>query len=209
MAQGELWLSRLTQDPSCENVSLKRLSDEVIRGPHHPCAGTHMEMHYTHSLVTVDTNTLFEGVQTTSDCQCDKPNNQSAHSRLRSVFGYFAERASPTGYEPQAQEQFEDFTWHNFASSQGDSMTSSNSSFSGSMTEVVAPTIFGTELYDLAPRDRSRKQESGWSSTENPHRQECQTVLQEKEPRSSSSAARHSQRTGAAAAQGGSKKSPC
>ena len=28
------------------------------------------------------------------------------------LFGYFAERASPTGYEPKAQQQFEDFTSH-------------------------------------------------------------------------------------------------
>ena len=65
----------------------------IRSGPLHPFARLHVAMHYTHSPVTVDTNTLVDDVQTTSDCQSDEPNNQSAHSRLRSGFGDFADRS--------------------------------------------------------------------------------------------------------------------
>ena len=87
-------------------------------------------------------------------CQSDKPNNQSAHSRLRRVLGFvFAERASPTGCEPKDQEQLEDFMAQNFALVYGVSLTSSNASSSGSMAEVAATTITGTESYgDFAER---------------------------------------------------------
>ena len=122
--------------------------------------------------VTVDTNTLdIDDAPTSSDCQ---PTAQSARSLLRTVFGCISERAHPTGYEPNAREQFEDFTSHNFASIQGVSLTSLNAPSSGSMTEVGAPTITSAESFDLAPIIRSRQQErghrfsptEGWSSTE-------------------------------------------
>ena len=77
-----------------------RLPLGLLDEPYHPLVRTHMAMHCTHSPVTVDTNTLFGDVQTASDCQSDEPNNQSAHSHFGGVFGYFAERASPTGYQP-------------------------------------------------------------------------------------------------------------
>ena len=67
---------------------------------------TQMSLHYTTSLVTVDTNTLDDVQTKTSDCQ---PIAQSAHSRFRSLLGCIAEWASPTGCEPKAQELFEDF----------------------------------------------------------------------------------------------------
>ena len=61
-----------------------------------------------------------------------------------------------------------------FASIRSDPLTSSNSSSSGSMTEV-APTLTGADSCDLAARNRTRQQErglrvlptEGWSSTEN------------------------------------------
>ena len=56
--------------------------------------------------VTVDTNTLDDAPTNTFDCQLIP---RSAHFRLRSKFGCIAERTSPTGQEPKAQEQFEDF----------------------------------------------------------------------------------------------------
>ena len=57
-------------------------------------------MHYTDTLNTDTTLDIDETQDTVSYC-----NIPSAHSRLRSMFGYFAERASPTGYDPN--EQFE------------------------------------------------------------------------------------------------------
>ena len=75
------------------------------------------------------------------------------------MFGYFAERASPTGHEPN--EQFGDLTSCTFASMQGDSGTSSVSHSSVSMTEVAVTTIPGTESYDLAARDRLRQRWHG------------------------------------------------
>ena len=109
--------------------------------------------------VTVDTNTLdIDDVPTSSDCQ---PTAQSARFLLRTVFGCISERAPPTGYEPNAQEQFEDFTSHNVASIQGVSLTSSNAPSSGSMTEVGTPTITSVESFDLAPIIQSRQQERG------------------------------------------------
>ena len=83
----------------------------------------------------------------------------SAHSRLGSVFGYFAERAFPTGCEPNVQ--FEDLTSRNFASIQGDSGMNSVSSSSGAWTGVAATTIPGTESVDLVPRDRLRQRDHG------------------------------------------------
>ena len=71
----------------------------------------------------------------------------SAHSRLRSLFGCFLDRASPAGYGPE--------TSHNFASIQGGSGRSLISS-SGSMAEVVAFFMMGTELCDLVRRNGSR-----------------------------------------------------
>ena len=59
-------------------------------------------------LATVDRNT--------SEIDDVQPIAHSAHSRLRSLFGCIAERASLTGCEPKAQEQFEDFASHSFAS---------------------------------------------------------------------------------------------
>ena len=86
VAQGELQLPRLTQGLSCENVSIKRIERSSRGGPQHPFARTHMVMHHTYSPVTVDTNTLFDGVQTTSDC----PKNQSFYTLpLKKRLGLF------------------------------------------------------------------------------------------------------------------------
>ena len=65
----------------------------------------------------------------------------------------------PQGLE--ANEQFEDLPSHNFASTQGDSGMSSISSSSGSLTEVAATTMPGTESFDQAPRDRLRQRDHG------------------------------------------------
>ena len=86
-------------------------------------------MHYTDTLNTDTTLDIDETQDTVSCC-----NNPSAHSRLRSMFGYFAERASPAGYEPT--EQFEDLSSHNCASKPGDSKISSISSSSGSRQKL-------------------------------------------------------------------------
>ena len=140
------------------------------------------------------------------------PMSPTIHLRtpaLEACLATFADQASPTGCEPKAQEQFEDFALHNFAPIQGDSLTSSNSSFSGSMKEVVAPS---TELFDPATRDWSRRQDSGhrfsptedWSSRENQFVQKSQTIFSKK---NQEALARHS-RTDAAATAGSSKKSP-
>ena len=66
-------------------------------------------MHHTEALRSDTSLDIDETQARVSDC-----NNPSAHSRLRSMFGNFAERASPTDYDPN--EQFEDLTSQNFAS---------------------------------------------------------------------------------------------
>ena len=113
---------------------------------HHQLA--HMALRHSApstNTVNIDSTLDIDDVPTTvSDSK-----NPWAHSRSRSMFGQFAERASPVGCEPN--EQFEDLTSHNFASMQGDSGMNSISSSSGSMTEVAATTIPSTESYDLAP----------------------------------------------------------
>ena len=96
-------------------------------------------MHYTDTMIMYTTLDIDDEQATVTNC-----NNRSAHSRFRSVFGYFAEQASPTGYEPN--EQFEDKTSHNFASIQGDSgMSLISSSSTCSVTEVAATTLPSTE----------------------------------------------------------------
>ena len=73
----------------------------------------------------------------------------SAHSRLRSLFGCFLDRASLAGCGPE--------TSHNFASIQGGSGRILISS-SGSMAEVVAFFfLMGTEPCDLVRRNGSRQ----------------------------------------------------
>ena len=86
-------------------------------------------MHYTDTLNTDTTLDIDDTQATVSYC-----NNPSAHSRLRSMFGYFAERASLAGYEPT--EQFEDLSSHNCASKPGDSKISSISSSSCSRQKL-------------------------------------------------------------------------
>ena len=105
-------------------------------------------------------NTL-DNVQTISDCQPGKPNNQSAHSRSRSLFGCTVERAFSRGCEAKAQQQFPDFMSHDFASMQCDTLTGSISSSSGSMTDVAAQTVTGSESYDPAPRPQTETPTAG------------------------------------------------
>ena len=66
-------------------------------------------MHRTDTLNTDTTVDIDDGQAAVTNCS-----NPPAHSHLRRVFGYFAERAAPTDYEPN--EQFDDTTSHNFAS---------------------------------------------------------------------------------------------
>ena len=62
-------------------------------------------MHHTDALNTDTTLDIDDTQATVSGCI-----NPSAHSRLRSMVGYLAERASPTVCDPN--EQFEDLTSH-------------------------------------------------------------------------------------------------
>ena len=75
---------------------------------HRLCENTHR--HFADTLNADTTLDIHNTQATVSDC-----NKQPAHSRLRNMFGYVAERASPTGYEPK--EPFEDLASHNFADS--------------------------------------------------------------------------------------------
>ena len=66
------------------------------------------------------------------------------------MFGYFAQSASPTGYEPN-EHNLKTSPRALIASTQGDSGMSSTSMSSDSMLEVAVATIPGTESGNAGP----------------------------------------------------------
>ena len=134
---------------------------------------------------------------------CDDP---PGYSRVRRRLGY------PTGYEPN--EQVDDMTSLNFASIQGESGTSSNTSSSTcSVTELAASTIPGTDTTIRAPIDRLGQQERGHRFSPREKRttnhQKHSATSQASRSRSSSSAATPTRRTVGAATVGSTKTTPC
>ena len=120
----------------------------------HPSLAWTLSLRYSDTVHPDSTLDVDDTQATVSDS-----NKPSAHPRLRSVFGYFAERASPTGYEPN--EQLEDLTSHNLRRCRVTLELAQSYLSSGSMSEVAATTIPGTELNDQARRYRMRQRYHG------------------------------------------------
>ena len=113
-----------------------------------------------HSRTTQTSPTDFTDHTLDGDqVKVDNLTKPTAHSNLMSPFGSLAEKASSTGYEPNAQLDGE--TSNNFASVQGDSGMSSTGSSSStrSVTECVATTIQVADTMNQAPRNRLRQQD--------------------------------------------------